>query len=49
VRNTFFVSGADDFFGSSKTIPFQPGEVEKNFAVIARDDSFPEVFESRPC
>ncbi|XP_015763361.1 PREDICTED: G-protein coupled receptor 98-like [Acropora digitifera] len=38
-------SGGDDFFGSSKTIPFQPGEVEKNFAVIARDDSFPEIDE----
>lgn len=48
LRDTFLVLGANDFFGSSKTVFFQPGEVEKNFVVIARDDSFPEVFILRP-
>lgn len=40
----FFRSlGSDDFFGSTKTVEFKPGEFEKQFPIIVRGDDLPEV------
>ena len=32
-----------EFSGESKAVKFQPGEREKSFPVVARDDNAPEV------